>query len=122
MKKFFLMLLAVVGISVAANAQVGYNQSNQSQKNEKSGEKCQTSTKTIGASFFGNGISETKTTKTCGDTKTVTTEKCATGGYSGTTFGIKAEATQKDCESDTKTYKKKEKTEGGTREKWVRTK
>lgn len=120
MKKFFLILLAVVGISVAANAQVGYNQSNQSQKNEKSGEKCHTSTKTIGASIYGNGISETKTTKTCGDTKTVTTEKCATGGYSGTTFGIKVEATQKDCESDTKTYKKV-KTEGGTRERWVET-
>ena len=121
------MLLAVVGISVAANAQVGnqnYKQNQktekQNQKTEKQGNVCKTTTTKIDGSVYGNGVSQTKTTETCKDTKTITTNTCTTVGFKGGIGPVKGEATQTDCTKETKIYKK-DKTEGGTRERWVRT-
>lgn len=120
MKKFFLMLLAVVGISVAANAQPGNQNDKQNQKTEKKGKVCKTTTDTYGAEVYGNGFSQTKTTKDCGNTKTVTTNTCASYGVKGSIGPVKAEGTRKECTEETKNYKK-EKTKGGTRVRWVET-
>lgn len=120
MKKFFLMLLAVVGISVAANAQVGNQNDKQNQKTEKQGNVCKTTTTTIDGSVYGNGVSQTQTTRTCKDTKTITTNTCTTVGFKGGIGPVKGEATREDCTEETKIYKK-DKTVGGTRERWVRT-
>ena len=117
MKKFFLMLLAVVGISVAANAQVGNQNDKQNQKTEKQGNVCKTTTIKIDGSVYGNGVSQTKTTETCKDTKTVTTNTCTTVGFKGGIGPVKGEATQTDCTKETKNYKKVK----TTRERWVET-
>lgn len=114
------MLLAVVGISVAANAQV-YNQNdNQNQKTEKKGKVCTTTTDRYGGSVAGNGFYGTTTTKDCGDTKTVTNNTCTTVGYKGGVGPVKVEGTREKCTEETKNYKKV-KTKGGTRERWVET-
>ena len=114
------MLLAVVGISVAANAQVGNQNDKQNQKTEKQGNVCKTTTTTIDGSVYGNGVSQTQTTRTCKDTKTITTNTCTTVGFKGGIGPVKGEATREDCTEETKIYKK-DKTVGGTRERWVRT-
>lgn len=120
MKKFFLILLAIVGISFAANAQVDNQNDNQNQKTEKKGKVCTTTTDRYGSDVYGNGVYGTTTTKTCGDTKTVTTNTCTTAGFKGGVGPVKVEGTREKCTEETKNYKKV-KTEGGTRERWVET-